>query len=137
MSTVVSFPTTSVRRGSADSCAVAASTSYRSCGTCCAATFGSEQPFAGLRLLHVVTVPISLNFFRGQFGFLRARGFDVEAVCSPGEEADQAREREGITIHEVPMERGIAPLADFVSLWRLVKLMRRVHPAAGYEKMAT
>lgn len=93
----------------------------------------SEQPnklpgAAKLRLLHAVTVPVSLNFFRGQIGYLRSHGFDVQAVSSPGEEADFARQREGITVHEVPMNRGISPLADIVSLWRLVKLIRRVKP---------
>lgn len=82
----------------------------------------------GLRLLHVVTVPISLNFFRGQIARLRSRGFDVEAVSSPGEEAELARQREGITVYSVPMERGIAPFSDLVSLWRLFRLMRRTRP---------
>ncbi len=63
-----------------------------------------------LRLLHVVTVPVSLNFFRGQIGYLRSHGFEVQAATSPGEEADFAREREGILVHEVPMNRGISPL---------------------------
>ena len=85
-------------------------------------------PLAGLRLLHVVTVPVSLNFFRGQIGYLRAHGLDVQAASSPGEEAEFAREREGITVHEVPMNRGISPLADLVSLWRLIRLMRRIKP---------
>jgi glycosyltransferase involved in cell wall biosynthesis len=93
----------------------------------------SEQPDASqgstnLRLLHAVTVPISLNFFRGQISYLRSQGFDVQAVSSPGEEAELARVREGITVHEVPMNRGISPLADIVSLWRLMKLIRRVKP---------
>ncbi len=87
-----------------------------------------STPQDGLRLLHVVTVPISLNFFRGQIGYLRSQGFDVQAVSSPGEEAELARERESIPVHEVPMNRGISPLADLVSLWRLIKLIRRVKP---------
>lgn len=86
------------------------------------------QRSANLRLLHVVTVPVSLNFFRGQIGYLRSQGFDVQAVSSPGEEAELARAREGILVHAVPMNRGISPLADLVSLWRLVKLIRRVKP---------
>ncbi len=87
-----------------------------------------QLPLAGLRLLHVVTVPVSLNFFRGQIGYLRSHGLDVQAASSPGEEAELAREREGITVHEVPMNRGISPLADLVSLWRLIRLMRRIKP---------
>lgn len=87
-------------------------------------TLGSTN----LRLLHAVTVPESLNFFRGQIGYLRSRGFDVQAVSSPGEEADFARQREGMQVHEVPMNRGISPFADLRSLWRLIKVMRRVKP---------
>ena len=92
------------------------------------ASAAESKPRADLRLLHVVTVPISLNFFRGQIGYLRSEGFDVQAVSSPGKEAELARERESIPIHEVPMNRGISPLADLVSLWRLCKLIRRIKP---------
>lgn len=86
------------------------------------------SPVIAPRLLHVVTVPVSLNFFRGQIGYLRSHGFDVQAASSPGEEAELARERECILVHEVPMNRGISPLADLVSLWRLIRLLRRVKP---------
>ena len=36
-------------------------------------------------LVHVTTVPETLNFFRGQIGYLKKQGFEVHAVSSPGE----------------------------------------------------
>lgn len=80
------------------------------------------------RLIHVTTVPETLYFFRGQIGYLRAHGFEVQAVTSPGVLADESRQREGIEIHAVPMARSMSPLGDLVSLWRLWRLFRRLKP---------
>jgi glycosyltransferase involved in cell wall biosynthesis len=88
----------------------------------------SQATVPGVKLLHIVTVPISLHFFRGQIGYLLKHGFDVQAACSTGVEAEQARQREGILVHEVPMNRRLSPFADLVSLWRLIKLIRRLKP---------
>ena len=39
-----------------------------------------------------------------------------------------AYEARGVPVHEVPMRRGIAPVADALSLMRLVRVIRRVRP---------
>jgi glycosyltransferase involved in cell wall biosynthesis len=56
--------------------------------------------------------------------------FEVHAVSSPGpilsglaQSGDAA-----IAVHPVPMERQPRPLQDLISLWRLLRLMRRVRP---------
>ncbi|MGC4002369.1 MAG: glycosyltransferase family 4 protein [Pirellulales bacterium] len=78
--------------------------------------------------MHITTVPVSLNFFRGQIGYLKEHGFTVSAISSPGEELDAAAVREEIDLYGVRMSRGIDPLRDIVSLFRLWRLLRRLRP---------
>lgn len=81
-----------------------------------------------VRLLHVATVPMSLRFFAGQVEFMKAAGFDVHALTSPGEELDAFGAREGIPVHAVEMPRRISPLHDLGAVARLAAVMRRVRP---------
>jgi glycosyltransferase involved in cell wall biosynthesis len=80
------------------------------------------------KLVHITTVPISLNFFRGQIAYLKSRGFEVQAISSPGELLEQAAQREQIEVHAVPMSRGIDPTRDVVALVRLCRLLRALRP---------
>ncbi|HEX8272052.1 MAG TPA: glycosyltransferase family 4 protein [Longimicrobiaceae bacterium] len=80
------------------------------------------------RVLHVTTVPMSLRFLRGQVGYMRARGYEVHALTSPGEELDAFGAREGIPVHTVEMRREITPLHDLGALRRIVAAIRRVRP---------
>lgn len=98
---------------------------------------GPEHPGRGdprhartrqIRLVHVTTVPESLFFLTGQAGYLRARGYEVHAVSSPGELLGRFSEVEQVPCHAVPMERGISPARDAVALARLVRLLRRLRP---------
>lgn len=81
-------------------------------------------------MVHVATVPWTLQFFRGQGRYLRRRGLDVQAVASPEpEDALAAFSRdEGVPVHPVRMRREFAPLDDLVSLIRLWRLFRRLAP---------
>lgn len=79
-------------------------------------------------MLHAVTASVSLGLMRGQLRYLRDAGFEVAAVCAPGDELEALREAEGVPGFDVAMERGIAPLMDLVSLWDLWQLMRRFRP---------
>lgn len=85
-------------------------------------------PLAGRRLIHVVTVPLSLVFFRGQVGFFRKLGLEIEMVCSPGPGLEEFARREQVVVHPLPMERRITPVADLVALARMVKLFRERKP---------
>ena len=80
------------------------------------------------RLVHVTTVPETLHFFRGQIGYLQANGFEVQAISSPGDLADEFRQREAIKVHAIPMSRSISPISDLVSLYRLWQLFRFLKP---------
>jgi glycosyltransferase involved in cell wall biosynthesis len=83
---------------------------------------------AGLRVVHVMTVPASLYFLSGQIGYLRARGFELHAISSPGEYLEPFGAQEGIPVHAVAMTRAISPLRDLRALWRLWRLLRDLSP---------
>ena len=83
---------------------------------------------AGLRVVHVFTVPLSLMFLRGQVEFMRARGHEIIVVTARGPELDAFGKREGVRVHAVPMSRRIAPGEDLSSLRRLVAFLREVRP---------
>jgi glycosyltransferase involved in cell wall biosynthesis len=60
---------------------------------------------------------------------LKAAGFRVVLVSSPGELLDRIAGAEGIEAFPVRMERGLAPVADAVSLFRLWRALRCLRPA--------
>jgi glycosyltransferase involved in cell wall biosynthesis len=83
---------------------------------------------AGPRVVHVMTVPASLYFLSGQIGYMRARGFELHAVASPGEYLAPFGAQEGIPVHAVAMTRAISPLRDLRALWELWRLLHDLSP---------
>ena len=81
-----------------------------------------------MRVVHILTVPLSFRLLKGQASYLAARGVDVHAISSPGELADQFERSEPGTVHRVPMTRSITPFADLIALVRLVRLLRELRP---------
>jgi lipopolysaccharide/colanic/teichoic acid biosynthesis glycosyltransferase/glycosyltransferase involved in cell wall biosynthesis len=82
------------------------------------------------RVFHIVTHGLSANvLMRGQLRYLREQGFDVAVIASPGPELDALRDREGVEVFAVPMEREIAPLADLRALVALTRLLAHERPA--------
>ncbi|BBB90722.1 MAG TPA: glycosyltransferase family 4 protein [Methylomusa anaerophila] len=74
-------------------------------------------------ILLAVTAPISMMFFKGQITHLQKAGFQVAVLCSPG-----WAPTEEVEYFPVAMERQIAVFKDFVSLIRIIKLLRTVKP---------
>lgn len=81
-------------------------------------------------VVHVVTVPWTLHFFRGQGEYLRRRGFRVECVSSaePLETLNDFSSKEMVPAHQVSMRRGMAPAHDLVSVFALWRVFRRLRP---------
>jgi glycosyltransferase involved in cell wall biosynthesis len=81
-------------------------------------------------LVHVMTVPRSLHFLRGQAEHMRAGcGFvEIHAIASPGPDLGLFEELEGVPTHAVEMRRRITPLRDLRALWQLYRTMRRLRP---------
>jgi glycosyltransferase involved in cell wall biosynthesis len=81
------------------------------------------------RLLHVTTVPVTLRFLSGHVRHAERNGFDVHALSSPGELLDEFGRNLGIPVHPAEMPRRITPIGDLASLWRIVRIMRRIRPS--------
>lgn len=80
-------------------------------------------------VLHVVTVPMTLEFMAGQAAFMRERNVSLSFVSSAGREQQAFAEREKVRVHSVEMSRQITPLRDLLSMLRLVRVIRRTRPA--------
>ena len=81
-----------------------------------------------VKLLHITTVPETFSFFRGQIGYMKARGYDIHALSSPGEAVEKVSSRENIPFHTVTMPRQITPLRDIVAIWRIWQQIRSINP---------
>ena len=80
------------------------------------------------RVVHVLTVPLSLRFLRGQAGLLRDAGYEMHVVCGPGEMVGQFAAEEQVQCHTLPFTRSIEPLSDFLNLIALSRLLRQLRP---------
>jgi len=82
-----------------------------------------------VKLVHITTAPVALwAFFGGQIGYMKARGFDVHAISSPGETLERFAQREDIPVCPVAMPRRVTPMHDLVALARLWRCLRRLGP---------
>lgn len=82
-----------------------------------------------MKLIRTSTVPMSLDrFCRGLFLELKAEGYEVVAVSSPGPELQAIAAREAVKTYAVPMERHISLFRDVISLWRMYSVFRKEKP---------
>jgi glycosyltransferase involved in cell wall biosynthesis len=93
-----------------------------------------DQFYRGLaaeprQVLHVVTVPMTLEFMAGQAAFMRERNVALSFVSSAGREQQAFAEREQVHVHSVEMSRRITPVRDLLSIVRLLRVIRRTRPA--------
>jgi lipopolysaccharide/colanic/teichoic acid biosynthesis glycosyltransferase len=91
-----------------------------------AASAGSS---AGPRIVYVVTSSPSVGFLRGQLAYLRALGFDVTVICSPGEALSSIADSDGVQIVALAIAREISPIRDLISLSQLARRLKRLRPA--------
>lgn len=81
-----------------------------------------------IKLFRIATIPTSLeSLLKGQLRMLNEH-YEVVAVSSPGESMSVLRDREGVRTIEVPMERRISLVKDFISLFRMIWLFARERP---------
>jgi glycosyltransferase involved in cell wall biosynthesis len=81
-----------------------------------------------MRLLHVLTVPITLRFLRGQVEFVSNEGFDVHVACAPGPQLDEFAATRPVTTHAIELSRRVDPRGDLASLTAMARLIREVRP---------
>lgn len=81
-----------------------------------------------IKLFRISTVPTTLeSLLNDQLRMLNEH-YEVVAVSSPGKEMQVLWEREGIRTIEVPMERRISPIKDFISLIRMIRVFAKERP---------
>ncbi|MBQ9666034.1 MAG: glycosyltransferase family 4 protein [Bacteroidaceae bacterium] len=72
---------------------------------------------------------MSLNIFcKGLLKELVDDGYDVVALSTPDKDLKELGEREGVKTIGVNMERHVSPWKDFISLVRLIKVLRKEKP---------
>lgn len=89
---------------------------------------GITMKLSRTNLVHITTVPESLGFFKGQTGYMKAKGFEVHALTSPSDLLDAFARSEDIPVHSVEMARRITPIRDLVAITRLRRWLRQIRP---------
>jgi glycosyltransferase involved in cell wall biosynthesis len=92
-----------------------------------AVTLGSEHQRNVV--VHVVAIPLTLGFFRGQFKYLQENGWDVHVISSEGPFLEEFCAEENVSAHPVTIERRPAPIRDLAALLRLVWMLTTLRPA--------
>lgn len=81
------------------------------------------------RLVYIVTASISArNLLRGQLAYMRQAGYDVHVIAGDKASLPEVEANEGVNVHWVPMERGMAPLVDLKSYRALKRLLKTLAP---------
>lgn len=81
-----------------------------------------------MKLIRASTVPISLNnLLKGQLKFLDQH-FEVVAVSGQDNHLETVKNREGVRVVPLEMQRQISPVKDLVSLWKLYRLFKKEKP---------
>ena len=81
-----------------------------------------------VKLLQITTVPETLSFLKGQTGYMKARGFEVHALSSPGEFLTEFAESEQVSVYAVKMHRRITPLQDIYAIFQVWLHLRQIRP---------
>ena len=68
-----------------------------------------------------------MAFYFQLYDHLQEQGFDVSVISSAGIELDLAR-REGASVYAIKIQREISPIDDFVSLWKLWRVIIKIRP---------
>lgn len=81
-----------------------------------------------MKIIRTSTIPMSLDvLLEGQLKFL-SQYFEVKCISSDGAQLYKVKEREGVEVTVVNMERGISPIKDLRSLFKLFFQLRVEKP---------
>ena len=95
-------------------------------GAQCAGTLEGDSVLP--HILVGVTHDETCLILKGRLRGLCEAGFRVTLVISPGPQLEKIANSESVECVEVPMERGISPVRDCISLWKLYRLLSRLRP---------
>lgn len=77
------------------------------------------------RMTLVTTVPDTMAIILGGQPRHLAEQFELSLITSPGDLLARIEAQEGLPVSTVAMERGIHPIKDLVSIWRMIRTLRR------------
>jgi len=83
---------------------------------------------SAVKVMQLISEARSWHFFDGQPEFFRAKGIDLHAASSPGPLQDEFGRANDVPVYAVPIERGLSPFSDLVSVWRLFRVLQRIRP---------
>jgi glycosyltransferase involved in cell wall biosynthesis len=81
-----------------------------------------------IKIVHIMTIPEGLIFLCDQPHILRAKGFEVHVLASPGDFLAKFAEQEQVIAHAVPMQRKITPLQDLRALFQIWQCLQQLRP---------
>ncbi len=80
------------------------------------------------KLFRVSTIPMSLNLLlKGQLEFLN-QDFEVTAISGAGKDLEMVKNREGVKVHAIEMQRQISLFKDLKSLFLLYRYFKKEKP---------
>ncbi|MGK7376257.1 glycosyltransferase family 4 protein [Planococcus sp. 1R117A] len=81
-----------------------------------------------IKVIHAVTIPLSLKLMKGQLAYLKREGYEVRAISSEGDYIQVFEGYEGAKVLTVNMERDISLIQDFKSLMACIRLFQKERP---------
>lgn len=85
-----------------------------------------------VKLVIVTTVPITLVGILAKQPKYLSKHFDVSVISSPEAELDTVKITENVPTYAVAMERGISLFNDLVSLFKMIKQLRKLKPEIAH-----
>lgn len=79
-------------------------------------------------ILMGITSAQTCLILRGRLNAFREAGFRISLLSAPGELLECTAGNEGAKACPIPMQRGISPISDCVSLFRIWRLLREIKP---------
>lgn len=80
------------------------------------------------KILIVTTVPITFRTILCDQPRFLATYFDIALATSNDEGWQEIVSREGVAVYPVAMSRGISPLFDLLSIWAMIRVIRKFRP---------
>jgi glycosyltransferase involved in cell wall biosynthesis len=80
------------------------------------------------KLVIVTTVPITLKVILVNQPKFLSKYFDLSIISSPSSEFSEIEEAEQVPCFKLSMQRGISPIKDLVSLFKMIKTLHNLKP---------
>ncbi|MBV7440791.1 glycosyltransferase family 4 protein [Weeksellaceae bacterium TAE3-ERU29] len=83
---------------------------------------------SAIKIIRSSTVPVSLDILlKGQLQYLN-QFYNIKAVSGKGKNLENVKNREGVEVIELEMQRQISPMKDFISLVKMYFLLKKEKP---------